>query len=116
VPLEPLPEPVEEQPIEPLEPPVVEEEPTVTLDNGVVLTETQAVAVALLQDPGAMLEAVFTDPVAALAALGSVGSDMTEEEREQSEKVVVAAVIAGQIAGQAAATAGGAAAYRRRQQ
>lgn len=116
VPSEVLPEPVEEPPVEPLEPPVVEEEPTVTLENGVVLTETQAVAVALLQDPGAMLEAVFTDPAAALAALGSVGSDMTEEEREKSEKVVVAAVIAGQIAGQASAAAGGAAAYRRRQQ
>jgi hypothetical protein len=92
----------------PIEEPIVED--SVTLDNGVVLTQEQAVAVALLQDPGALLEAIFTNPGAVLSALGSVGSDMTEEEREQSEKVVIAAVIAGNIATSAA----GAAAYRRK--
>jgi hypothetical protein len=75
------------------------------------LTQEQAVAVALLQDPGALLEAIFTDPGAALAAFGQVGSDMTEEVREQSEKVVISAVIAGNIATTAAA---GAASYRRK--
>lgn len=114
VPLEPLPEPVEEQPIEPLEPPVVEEEPTVTLDNGVVLTETQATAVALLQNPGELIQEIFTNPAAALAALGSVGADMSPEVREKSEKVVISAVIAGNIATQAAAGAAATAAYRRK--
>jgi hypothetical protein len=61
-----------------------------------------------------MLHAVFTDPAAALAALGSVGADMTEEVREQSEKVVIAAVIAGNIATTAATSAAGAAAIRRK--
>lgn len=109
-----IPEVIPEEPEEPSQPPIVDE-PTVTLDNGVVLTATQATAVALLQDPGAMLQAVFTDPGAALAALGSVGADMTPEVREQSEKVVIAAVIAGNIATTAATSAAGAAAYRRKQ-
>jgi hypothetical protein len=112
VPLEPEPEP---EPIQP-EPPLEEttEEPMVTLDNGVVLTETQAVAVALLQDPGALLQELFTDPSAVFAALGSVGADMTEEEREQSEKVVIAAVIAGNIATTASISSAAGAAYRRK--
>ena len=120
--LEPVPEesePVNEEPeleIEQPEPPLEEtnEEPMVTLDNGVVLTETQAAAVALLQDPGALLQELFTNPGAVLAALGSVGADMTEEEREKSEKVIIAAVIAGNIATTAATSAAGAAAIRRK--
>jgi hypothetical protein len=86
----------------------------VELSNGVVVTAEVAVAIQLLQDPAAMLQEIFTNPVAALAALGSVGADMTEEEREESEKVIVAAVIAGNIATQAAATAGAVSAYRRK--
>lgn len=114
VPTEALPEIVEEQPVEPLEPPVVEEEATVTLDNGVVLTESQATAVALLQNPGELIKEIFTNPAAALAALGSVGADMSPEVREQSEKVVIAAVIAGNIATTASLTASASAAYRRK--
>jgi hypothetical protein len=86
----------------------------VELSNGVVVTAEVAIAIQLLQDPAAMLQEIFTNPVAALAALGSVGADMTEEEREESEKVIVAAVIAGNIATQAAATAGAVSAYRRK--
>jgi len=86
----------------------------VELSNGVVVTAEVAIAIQLLQDPAAMLQEIFTNPVAALTALGSVGADMTEEEREESEKVIVAAVIAGNIATQAAATAGAVAAYRRK--
>jgi hypothetical protein len=67
-----------------------------------------------LQDPAALLQEIFTNPAAALAALGSVGADMTEEVREKSEKVIIAAVIAGNIATQAAATAGAVSAYRRK--
>jgi hypothetical protein len=86
----------------------------VELSNGVVVTAEVAIAIQLLQNPAAMLQEIFTNPVAALTALGSVGADMTEEEREKSEKVIVAAVIAGNIATQAAATAGAVAAYRRK--
>jgi hypothetical protein len=112
--LEVLPEPTPE----PIEPPLAEpepvapiaSEPTVTLDNGVVLTQEQAVQVALLQDPAALLQELFTDPAAALAAFGSVGADMSEETREKSEKVIISAVIAGNIA----TVSAGAAAYRRK--
>jgi hypothetical protein len=96
------------------EPEVAPEEETVTLDNGVVLTETQAVAVALLQDPGALLQELFTNPTAVFSALGSVGADMTDEEREESEKVIIAAVIAGNIATTASISAASGAAIRRK--
>ena len=96
------------------EPEVAPEEETVTLDNGVVLTETQAVAVALLQDPGALLQELFTNPTAVFSALGSVGADMTDEEREESEKVIIAAVIAGNIATTASISAASAGAVTRR--
>jgi hypothetical protein len=89
-------------------------EPMVTLDNGVVLTEEEAVAIVLLQNPAELLSELFSDPGAVLSALGSVGADMTPEEREKSEKVILASVIAGNIATQAAATAGAVAAYRRK--
>jgi hypothetical protein len=86
----------------------------VELSNGVVVTARVAIAVQLLQDPAAMLQEIFTNPGAALAALGSVGADMTPEVREQSEKVVVSAIIAGGIATQAAASAAAGATYRRK--
>jgi hypothetical protein len=109
--------PEETLPVEP-EPTPESHEESVTLDNGVVLTAEQAVAVALLQDPAALLQELFTDPSAVFTALGSVGSDMTEEQREESEKVIVAAVIVGQIATQsavaAAASAAASSTYRRK--
>ena len=127
LPLEPEPEP-EPEPVEPEvpeetlptepEPMPESHEESVTLDNGVVLTAQEAVSVALLQNPAELLQELFTNPGAALAALGSVGADMTEEEREESEKVIVAAVIVGQIATQsavaAAASAAAASTYRRK--
>jgi hypothetical protein len=107
-------EPEEETVPEEEEEEIFEEEETVTLDNGVVLTQEQAVAVALLQDPAALLQELFTDPGAALAALSQVGADMSPEAREESEKVIISAVIAGNIATQAAASAGAVAAMRRK--
>ena len=107
----PAPEPVAE--VE--EEPTLEEQPneihneSVTLDNGVVLSAQEAVAVALLENPAELLSTIFTDPMAALEALGQVGADMSPEVRERSEEVVVAAVIVGNIA-----SAAGAAAYRRK--
>ena len=109
---EPETEPEEEVEEEVIPEPEIEE--TVTLDNGVVLTQEQAVAVALLQDPTALLQELFTDPAAALAALSQVGADMSPEVREESEKVIISAVIAGNIATQAAASAGAIAALRRK--
>jgi hypothetical protein len=106
------PEPTSQPEIAPITP--IVSEPMVTLDNGVVLTEEEAVAVVLLQNPAELLSELFTDPGAVLTALGSVGADMTPEEREESEKVVVSAIIAGGIATQSAAAAAGAAAYRRK--
>ena len=108
IPVEP--EPIEEEP-EPIQPEPPLEETTVTLDNGVVLTQEQAVAVALLQDPAALLQELFTDPGAVFQALGQVGADMSPEVREQSEQVVLSAIIASGIATQAAAVS---AAYRRK--
>jgi len=83
--------------------------------NEVVITAEVAAALEVLANPAELLNAIFTDPAQALLALGSIGADMSPEERAQSEKTVVAAVIVGQIAGQAAVTAAaGAAAYRRK--
>lgn len=67
-----------------------------TSESGEVLVITAEVAanVELVQDPGALLEAAFTDPGAALAALGSIGADMTPGEREEATNMVVATVVA----------------------
>ncbi len=105
-----VPEPASQPDIAPVAP--IVSEPMVTLDNGVVLTEEQAAAVVLLSNPTELLAELFTNPAAALTALGSVGADMSPEVREQSEKVVVSAIIAGGIATQAASLAASAT-YRR---
>ena len=83
-----------------------------TSESGEVLVITAEVAanVELVQDPGALLEAVFTDPGAALAAFGSIGTDMTEGEREEATEMVIATVVAAGAAINAAAVAAGGAA------
>jgi hypothetical protein len=80
-----------------------------TSENGEVLVISAAVAanVELVQDPGALLNAALTDPGAALAALGSIGADMTESEREEATDMVVATVVAAGAAINAAAVATG---------
>jgi hypothetical protein len=75
--------------------------------NALVITAEVAANVELVQDPGALLEAVFTDPGAALAALGSIGADMTEGEREEATDMVIATVVAAGAAINAAAVATG---------
>jgi hypothetical protein len=82
--------------------------------NEVVITAEVAAALVILADPAALVEAIFTDPAQALLAIGSIGADMSDEEREESEKIIVASVIAGQAAVTAASAAGAAAAYRRK--
>ena len=112
----------------PSEPPVVEEETIqaddidlatlppdtpVELSNGVVVTAQVAIAIELLGNPAELLATIFTDPSAALAALGSVGADLPPEVREKAEEVVISAIIVGNIATSAAVAAAGAT-YRRK--
>jgi polyhydroxyalkanoate synthesis regulator phasin len=79
--------------------------------NKVIITADVAAALVLLESPSELVGAIFSDPGQALQALGSIGADMSPEEREEAEKMVVAAVIAGNAAinavGAAAAAAGG---------
>jgi hypothetical protein len=75
--------------------------------NALVITAEVAANVELVQDPAALLEAAFTDPGAALAALGSIGADMTDAEREEATEMVVATVVAAGAAINAAAVAAG---------
>lgn len=84
--------------------------------NQVIITAEVAAALTVLESPAELLNAIFTDPAQALLALGSIGADMSEEERAESEKTIVAAVIVGGIATQsalAAAASVGTVAYRR---
>ena len=62
--------------------------------NALVITAEVAAQVELVQNPSALLEAALTDPGAALAALGSIGADMTDAEREEATDMVVATVVA----------------------
>ena len=81
--------------------------------NEVVITAEVAAALVVLENPAALVSALFTDPGQALLAIASIGADMSDEERTESEKIIVASVIAGQAAVNAAGMAG-AAAYRRK--
>jgi hypothetical protein len=76
--------------------------------NEVVITAEVAAAIAVFESPEALLTALIADPLKVLASLGDVGKDMSEEEREESEKVIVAAVIVSGIAQAAMAVGGGA--------
>jgi hypothetical protein len=85
--------------------------------NEVVITAEVAAALVVLENPAALVAALFTDPGQALLAIASIGADMSPQERKQSEKTIVAAVIVGGIATQSALTAAasvGTIAYRRK--
>jgi hypothetical protein len=82
--------------------------------NEVVITAEIAAALVVLENPATLVQAIFTDPGQALLAIASIGADMSDEERTESEKIIVASVIAGQAAVTAASAAGAAAAYRRK--
>jgi outer membrane biosynthesis protein TonB len=73
--------------------------------NEVIITAEVADALTLVNNPADLVGAIFTDPAKALLALGSLGADMSTEEREQSTKAVVATVIAGGAAINAASVA-----------
>jgi len=87
--------------------------------NKVVITAEIAAALVVLENPAELITAIFTDPAKALLALGSIGADMSTEERKESEKTIVAAVIVGGIATQSALTvaaSAGTVGYRRKPQ
>jgi hypothetical protein len=75
--------------------------------NPVVITAAVAANLELIANPGELLSTAFSDPGAALAALGSVGADMSEEEREGATDMVIATVVATGAAINAAAVAAG---------
>ena len=76
---------------------VIEYREGVNLEAGVAIIFQQ------LADPAALVEELFSDPGQVTEALGQLGADMTEEEREDSQDVVVASVIATQAIGAAMA-------------
>jgi hypothetical protein len=73
--------------------------------EGVELEAGVAVVFEQLSDPTALIGELFSDPSQTFEALGQLGADMTEEEREDSQDVVVAAVVASQVATMAAVAA-----------
>ena len=104
------PVPVEEPPAEEEEPPAemvqadeidletLAPETPVQLDNGVVLEAGTVVALQLLENPAELIAAIFDNPAEVFTAISNIGADMSEEEREESEKVIIASVIASQAA------------------
>ena len=64
--------------------------------EGVELEAGVAVVFEQLSDPTALIEDLFSNPGQVAEALGQLGADMTEEEREDSQDVVVASIIATQ--------------------
>ena len=84
--------------------------------NPVVITAEQAAQLAVFSDISSLIEAIFNDLGALIRSLQHVGKDMTEEEREESQAVVVSSVIVANIAHLAsnAAAIGSAVTYRRK--
>lgn len=72
--------------------------------EGVILEAGVAAVFMQLSDPAALFEEILSDPAQVVEALGQLGADMTEEEREQSEEVIVAAVIVSQLIGSVTAS------------
>jgi hypothetical protein len=64
--------------------------------EGVELEAGVAVIFEQLADPAALVGELLSDPGQVLEALGQLGVDMTEKERESSQDVVVASIIATQ--------------------
>lgn len=73
--------------------------------NSVIITAEVAAALVLLENPAQLLGELFSDPGQVLTALSNIGADMSPQEREESQRTVVAAVIVGQIAAGAAVAA-----------
>ena len=83
--------------------------------NAVIISAVIADALQLLESPLEILSAIFESPAQLLFALGNLGADMSEEEREEATKTIIAATIVGNIATTASVTASmGAVGYRRK--
>lgn len=67
--------------------------------EGVELEAGVAIVFEQLANPAALLGEFISDPGQVLEALGQLGADMTEEERGDSQQVVIATVIVSQILG-----------------
>jgi predicted transcriptional regulator len=81
----------------------LDEDQIIEYREGVEIEAGVAVIFEQLSDPAALIEELFSDPSQTLEALGQLGADMTEEEREDSQSVVVASVIVSQAIGAAMA-------------
>lgn len=81
--------------------------------NAVIITAEVADALELLASPAEILSAIFQSPAQLLFALGNLGADMSDEEREEATKTIVAATIVGNIATTTAAATLGSVGYRR---
>jgi hypothetical protein len=66
--------------------------------NPVIITAEQASQLSVFGDVNSLIEAAFNDLGALVGSLQHVGKDMTEEEREESQAVVVSSVIVGNMA------------------
>ena len=66
--------------------------------NPVIITAEQAAQLSVFGDVNSLIEAAFNDLGALIGSLQHVGKDMTEEEREESQAVVVSSVVVGNIA------------------
>jgi hypothetical protein len=77
--------------------------------NEVIITADVAAALVLLENPAELIGELFSDPGQALQALGSIGADMSEEERKEATDMVVATVVAAGAAMNAVGAAAGAA-------
>ena len=78
--------------------------------NEVIIIAEVAAALQVLESPSELVSAIFNDPGQVLLALGSIGADMSTEERKEATEMVVATVVAAGAAMNAAAVAAGAAA------
>jgi hypothetical protein len=83
--------------------------------NPVIIDAATAASLEVFESAEAFLGEVFTNPAGAVEAIGNIGKDMSEEEREESQEIVVASVIVANVAALAshAAKTGGVVAYRR---
>jgi len=75
--------------------------------NAVVITAEVAIALQVFDSPAELVSAIFDDPGQVLTAVANIGADMSDEEREESEEIIVASVIASQAAINAAGMAAG---------
>ena len=73
--------------------------------NEVIIIAEVAAALQVLESPSELVSAIFNDPGQVLLALGSIGADMSPQEREEATKMVVATVIASGAAINAATVA-----------